>query len=209
MPDRPTYRPRLQGAPPPADDLRRRPPAVLPRAAARRGHVQPVLLVPRGPADVPRACTGSPCGPRARPGDAADSPRIVEGAAAIRPGQARTVRRRGGAVLSVEPHPSGLPRRRQRQQPLALWGFVDDDDVPDEGRPRRRRLSAARRRLRRPDARPAAPPLVHRFEAALDCSTSTAASINTSSSAPFAPISAAHMLAADRERGDPASASRT
>ena len=41
-------------------------------------------------------------GHASRPGHAADSPRIVEDAAPIRPGQAPTVRRRGGVVLSVK-----------------------------------------------------------------------------------------------------------
>ena len=61
-------------------------------------------------------------GHASRPGDAADSPRFVEDAAPLRPGQARTVRRRGGVVLKRETHPSGLRRRRQRQQPAFRSG---------------------------------------------------------------------------------------
>src|ERR1700694_2754751 len=48
-PDVPTG---LQGDPPHAHGVRCRPPAVLPRADPRRRHVQPLLLVPRGPAHV-------------------------------------------------------------------------------------------------------------------------------------------------------------
>src|SRR5690242_18717546 len=43
---------RLQGAPPSAHGVRRRSSPVLPRADPRRRHLQPLLLVPGGAADV-------------------------------------------------------------------------------------------------------------------------------------------------------------
>ena len=57
-------------------------------------------------------------------------------------------------------------RGRRVNALLALWGFVDDHDLPDEGRARRRGVPAARA-----STTSASPPqrqaIVHRFEAAL------------------------------------------
>ena len=99
---------------------------------------------------------------RARPGDAADPAVSSRARRRYDPGKHERVGRRGAAVVSV-----GRILRDYREAGavnalLALWGFVDDDDVPDEGRPCRRGLPPARHRLRRPDARAAAaagPPL--------------------------------------------------
>ena len=102
---------RLQGAPSSADGLRRRPPSVLPVAAARRRHVQPLLLVPGRPADVRR-----PLRLRAL-GDAHAIPRCSAFCSRRRrrrrrydPGK-HDPRRPGGAIMVT--HPPHPPRLRE------------------------------------------------------------------------------------------------
>src|SRR5579864_3957075 len=59
----------LQGPSSSADRLRRRSPPVLSRAAPRRGHVQPLLLISCRLVDVWRPIRLCPLGHEARPGD--------------------------------------------------------------------------------------------------------------------------------------------
>ena len=116
----------LQGAPSTPDDVGSRPASVLPRAAARRGDVQPVLLVPRRPADVRGSLRVRPLGDDSRPGDACGFCSLRRGAQALRPSESTTAStwrwRRGERRTHLRDYReagsvNGL---------LALWGFVDE-----------------------------------------------------------------------------------
>ena len=165
-----------------ADGLGRRSPPVLPGAAAGRRDVQPVLLLPRRPADVrrplrlrlvghrraTRRCCGSCC------------PRRARGADSIR--RSTNGRRGGAAMVSV-----GRILRDYREAGavnalIALWGFVDDAHVPDEGGHVGLVYRAARVGRRRPDARAAASRSSTSSRRRCACSMSAAASTSTSSS---------------------------
>ena len=82
-------------------------------------------------------------------------------------------------MVSIGAHPPRLPRRRQRERRCCAVGLRRRHDVPDEGRPRRRRLSPSRRRLRRAVASAAPGPGRIASRPRFGCSTSTAASTST------------------------------
>ena len=158
MPDRPTYRPVYKALHRPLTvcgvDRRLFFLALL----LGRRHVQPVLLVPRRPADVRRPLRLRALGDEPRSGDAADPPRVVQARRPLRPRQARPRRRGGASMVSVGRILRDYRDAGSVNSAARALGLRRRHDVPDEGRPRRRRLSPARRRLRGPDARAAPGP---------------------------------------------------
>src|SRR6185295_5029302 len=106
--------------------MRRRSSLVLPRADPRRRHLQPLLLVPRGRADVRGPVRIRAVGDASRSRHAADPDRFVEDTPAVRPRKTRTVRRRGGVVLSVKRILRDYEDAGSVNSLISLWGFVDD-----------------------------------------------------------------------------------
>ena len=126
----PEYRPVYRVAASPADGVRRRSSPVLPGAPRRRRDLQPVLQLPRRVPAVRRALC------RSRGGAPTHDPQMLQillrsgtRRRAVRRGEARPLRRRGGGRRDGEAvaHPQGLPRGRQSSTACSpLWGFVDD-----------------------------------------------------------------------------------
>src|SRR3954467_7745733 len=106
--------------------MRRRSSLVLPRADPRRRHLQPLLLVPRGPADVRGPVRIRAVGDASRSRHAADPDRLVEDTPPVRPRKTRIVRRRGGVVLSVKRILRDYEDAGSVNSLISLWGFVDD-----------------------------------------------------------------------------------
>ena len=119
----------------PLTDLRRRSPPVLPGAAAGRGDVQPLLLLPRRPADVRRALRLRAVGDRPRSADASDPAVLVRGSqtrydAAKHDRVDVEVR----AMLSDRPHPARLPGGRERSTACSRCG-ASSTTTPSSRRP--------------------------------------------------------------------------
>jgi hypothetical protein len=193
---------RVQGAASAPDDLRRRSPPVLPRTAARRRDVQPLLLVPRRPAVFGGLYGFALWATNRDP----EMLRIL--IASSRAGVATTPASTSASTWrwrrgERRADPPRLQRCRRREQLLALWGFVDDHTfltkaghvgvvyrlrgIDGEGltHPQRRALTIA--------SRPRCA-----------CSTSTAASTVPLVKRTVAPVRRANMRAAGRQRSHPA-----
>ena len=147
-PDRPA---RSQGAAPPADGLRRGPPAVLPRAAHGRRDVQPLLLVPGGSADVRRALRLRTVDDQARPADAADPAcRRPASGHATTPPSTSPYDIDGAAMLSIRRILRDYEDAGSLNSLHRALGIRRRQHVSHEGRARRRGVPPGRSRLRVP-----------------------------------------------------------
>ena len=142
----------LQGPSPSAHDPRGRPTPVLPGVDGRSRDVQPVLLVPRRPADVWGALRVRPVGDVARPRHAQHPAGVVPCASSLRSRQASAHGSWRCSRVEDRANSARLPRSRSRERAACRLGLRGRRHVHHQGRARGRGLPAARPRRGRPDA---------------------------------------------------------